>query len=260
MQNNTPQPRWISFFSISIGGRNMTLCFSTRVGRWRIARHWWILIQISPHKSILWQPEWLWPPTSHSTSHTHTSHFIPVTKLCVLFILSAGRLAAGWVCPVITSRAGTIPSSPVTRPGHTAQYLYYIFDVKHLTKGWRDDCAVMEAAVSTDGVIWRRPRAEYCTCWYAGHCWQGFIVVLIRCIKKWYIQCWSRHGTRLSKHALWLHLKHHYLLISASQPQLWSRSWTWTRCEGCSVFFTIMNILVIISQWCRFNSMCQCYG
>ena len=101
---------------------------------------------------------------------------------------------------------------------------------------------------------------EYCTCWYAGHCWQGFIVVLIRCIKKWYIQCWSRHGTRLSKHALWLHLKHHYLLISASQTQLWSRSWTWTRCEGCSVFFTIMNILVIISQWCRLNSMCQCYG
>ena len=100
MQNNTPQPRWISFFSISIGGRNMTLCFSTRVGRWRIARHWWILIQISPHKSILWQPEWLWPPTSHSTSHTHTSHFIPVTKLCVLFILSAGRLA------------GSVQSSP----------------------------------------------------------------------------------------------------------------------------------------------------
>ena len=95
MQNNTPQPRWISFLSISIGGRNMTLCFSTRVGKWHIARlrHWGILIQICPHKSGLWQHERLWPTTSHPTSHTHTSHFTAVTKLCVLFILSAGRLA-----------------------------------------------------------------------------------------------------------------------------------------------------------------------
>ena len=151
MQNNTPQPRWISFFSISIGGRNMTLCFSTRVGRWRIARHWWILFQISPHKSILWQPEWLWPPTSHSTSHTHTSHFIPVTKLCVLFILSAGRLAGGWVCPVITSRAGTIPSSPVTRPATLLSiYITYLMlstwpkvDVMTV-RWWRQLWALME--------------------------------------------------------------------------------------------------------------------
>ena len=192
-------------------------------------------------------------------SHSHVSFYTGHEIVRSLYFVSR---AAGWWLGLSSHHQPGWNNTIITRheTSHTAQYLYYIFDVKHMTKGWRDDCAVMEAAVSTDGVIWWRPRAEYCTCWYAGHCWQGFIVVLIRCIKKWYIQCWSRHGTRLSKHALWLHLKHHYLLISASQPQLWSRSWTWTRCEGCSVFFTIMNILVIISQWCRLNSMCQCSG
>ena len=151
MQNNTPQPRWISFLSISIGGRNMTLCFSTRVGKWHIARlrHWGILIQICPHKSGLWQHERLWPTTSHPTSHTHTSHFTAVTKLCVLFILSAGRLAGV---------AGSVQSSSA----ELEQYHHHTSrDPATLLTGWQC-CSIYITYLILS--IW--PKADVMTRWW----------------------------------------------------------------------------------------------
>ena len=81
-------------------------------------------------------------------SHSHVSFYTGHEIVRSLYFVSR---AAGWVCPVITSRAGTIPSSPVTRPATLLSiYITYLMlstwpkvDVMTV-RWWRQLWALME--------------------------------------------------------------------------------------------------------------------